>query len=126
MPNINAALGVAQMESLERFLERKRQLVAEYQRLFADLADCKLFIEPSYAKSNYWLNCLILQGEQAIFDQTCLESIFERLAEKDIQTRPFWEPMHKLPMYESCPSMPLSVSESLNSRTVCIPSGPGL
>ncbi|MBX9938489.1 MAG: LegC family aminotransferase [Candidatus Obscuribacterales bacterium] len=126
MPNINAALGVAQMESLERFLERKRQLVAEYQRLFADLADCKLFVEPSYAKSNYWLNCLILQGEQAIFDQTCLESIFERLAEKDIQTRPFWEPMHKLPMYESCPSMPLSVSESLNSRTVCIPSGPGL
>lgn len=119
MPNINAALGLAQLERLPEFLERKRKLVSRYQQAFSGANGVRIFQEPSYAKSNYWLNCLLLDEP----DQDVRDELLHRTNEMQIQTRPTWELMHELSMYRHCPRMDLTVAEGLKARLINIPSG---
>ncbi|HEY5590800.1 MAG TPA: LegC family aminotransferase [Paludibacter sp.] len=115
MPNINAALGVAQLESLNLYLEKKRLLATAYNDFFQD-KKISFFHEPDYCISNYWLNVLLF------------ESVEERnrfLTEsnsKGVMTRPVWELMNKLPMFEKCQCGDLSNSEWLADSIVNIPS----
>lgn len=118
MPNLNAALGCAQLEQLPGFVESKRQLARRYVEVFADVPGVKVVQEPSYAKSNYWLNALILD-EKAGWDR---DRLLEATNSAGITTRPVWVLMHRLPMYEACPRMDLSVAEDLEKRIVNIPS----
>lgn len=118
MPNINAALGCAQLEQLPDFLARKRALAARYRDAFSKVPGVRFFTAPEFSRSNYWLNALIL-------DRKCTAQRDELLAATHaagIMTRPVWTLMHKLPMYRDCPRMDLTVAEDLEARIINIPS----
>lgn len=124
LPNINAAVGLAQMEQLPWFLSKKRTLAEKYKAAISEIDGVKFLKEPGFAKSNYWLNAFILEdGPDSL---STLELILELSNRMSIQTRPLWEPMHTLPMYKQCPRMDLSNAESLRRRVITIPSGASL
>jgi len=118
MPNINAALGCAQLEQLPEFIKLKRALAQRYQQAFADIDGVTIFKEAAFARSNYWLNVLLLNEEYA--DER--DNLLELTNTMGIMTRPAWTLIHKLPMYENCPHMDLSGAESLERRIINLPS----
>ena len=119
MPALNAALGVAQMEQMDKFVTVKRALALRYLEAFKDIEGVKVFKEPEYAESNYWLNALILdKGYEDMRDE-----LLQVTNDAGIMTRPVWTLMNKLEMFKECPKMDLSVSESLEMRVINIPSG---
>lgn len=118
LPNLNAALGCAQMEQLPVFVQRKRALAARYQQAFQGVKGVRFFTEPDFAQSNYWLNTLLLDKENAIE----LDNILEMTNSNGIMTRPAWRLMHRLPMHRDCPRMDLVVAEDLEARLLNIPS----
>ena len=118
MPNLNAALGCAQLENLPIFLERKRELTRHYVEGFKNISGVKVMEESSFAHSNYWLNALLL--DEGVASQR--DVLLQATNANGIMTRPAWILMHHLPMYENCPRMDLSVAESLEKRIVNIPS----
>ncbi len=122
MPNLNAALGCAQLEQLPSLLRRKRALAERYQDAFAGVDGVTFFTEPEFARSNYWLNVLLLKAE----DESQRDAVLERTREAGFETRPTWQLLNTLPMYENCPQMDLSVAESLEKRLINIPSTPTL
>ncbi|MBQ9274250.1 MAG: LegC family aminotransferase [Succinivibrio sp.] len=122
MPNLNAALGCAQLEQLERKLTLKRIVAARYERLFRKVAGFSFVKEPPYCKSNYWLNAILL-------DRSCAElrdDIITALNENGIGSRPVWDLMSSLPMFKDCPRMPCPVAEDISSRLINLPSSPKL
>lgn len=118
MPNINAALGCAQLEQLPNFIDKKRNLARHYQELFGEIQGIRFFSEPDFAKSNYWLNVLILDQEYV----SERDDLLELTNSLGIMTRPTWTLMHKQTMYKDCPRMDLSVAEDLERRIINIPS----
>ena len=118
MPNINAALGVAQLEKLPELLTRKRALAARYQKAFQNIPGVKFFDEPEFAQSNFWLNAILLNRE---FEDG-KDALLEYLNGRGIKARPAWTLMHKLPMFVHCPHMEVPVAEDIESRLVNIPS----
>jgi len=122
LPNINAALGCAQLEKLPEFLSQKRRLAKNYMRAFTDVRGLRFITEPDFAKSNYWLNALLLDSENA----NLRDEILVATNDNHIMTRPAWVPMHQLPMFKGCPRMSLGVAEDLYRRLINIPSSPGL
>lgn len=118
MPNLNAALGCAQMERLPDFLLRKRALAARYQQRFADIAGVRFFTESSEARSNYWLNVLLLNDA----DAGERDVVMQELHQEGFLVRPAWTLMHRLPMYRDCPRMELPVAENLEKRIINLPS----
>lgn len=115
MPNLNAALGVAQLEKLPEFVEDKRNLAKQYQE-WCDACGIKIIIEPVDSRSNYWLNAIVLN------DRSERDAFLEYTYNNEIMTRPAWNPMHNLPMYSECPHGPLDNTEWLSERIVNIPS----
>jgi perosamine synthetase len=122
LPNLNAALGVAQLERLPAAVEEKRRLASVYQDAFGDVEGVRVFAEPAGARSNYWLNALLLDAP----DEAARDALLERTNGAGIMTRPAWTPMHRLPMYADAPRMPTPVSDALVERIVNIPSSPAL
>lgn len=118
MPNINAALGCAQLENIEKFLKNKRALAKKYQEAFENLEGVSFFKEPEYAKSNYWLNTIILNEEYSFIRDLLLV----KTNSQKIGTRPPWMLLNKLPMFRDCPSMDLKTSEYLEKSIINIPS----
>lgn len=119
LPNINAALGCAQLEQLSSMLDNKRLLFTRYRDAFSELPGVQLYQEPQFAKSNYWLNVLILDKEYT--DER--DHLLTLLNENGVMARPVWKPMHQLEMYRDCPRMNVSCAESLARRIINIPSG---
>lgn len=115
MPNLNAALGCAQMENLTGFLEKKRHLARQYQEFFKD-ADTTFVVEPENCRSNYWLNAIICA------DKTHRDNVLEGTNKGQVMTRPIWTLMTKLPMYENALQDHLGNSKWLEERVVNIPS----
>ncbi|MBK8759906.1 MAG: LegC family aminotransferase [Sulfuritalea sp.] len=122
LPNINAALGCAQIEQLSEFVRRKRELAAAYRNAFFGVSGLVFFTEPAGACSNYWLNALML--DQA--STGCRDGLLDAFNAHGIMARPVWSLMHRLPMYQNCPRMPLEVAEDLERRLINIPSSPFL
>ena len=122
MPNLNAALGCAKLEQIPSFIKRKRPLADRYREDFADAEGVSFFEEPDGARSNYWLNVLLLNPETA--DHR--DAVLEHTNASGFMTRPTWTLMNKLPMYSDCPHMDLSTAQSLERRLVNIPSTPTL
>jgi perosamine synthetase len=118
LPNIKAALGVAQLEQLPEFVARKRRLTARYAEAFAGVTGVKLFTETSFAQSNYWLNALLLDDP----DVARRNALLDYLNASGIGARPVWHLMHELPLYAACPRMAMPVAENLAARIVNIPS----
>jgi len=111
-------LGLAQIEKLDGFVEKKRILAEKYKESLKDVEEIEFFVEPGYARSNYWLNAIILNKEYT----DARDEILEETNKNGIMTRPVWKLMHKLEMFKDCPRMDLSVSESLEKRIINIPS----
>jgi len=118
MPNINAALGCAQLEQIDKFLSNKRRLAKKYAEAFHRVPSAHWFAEPDGSASNYWLQTILLDkvatGKK--------ESLLMALKESGYESRPVWTPNHLLFPYASCPKSPLGVTESLADRIVNIPS----
>lgn len=118
MPNINAALGCAQLEELPEFLKKKRALAENYRKAFKGNKAVDFFLEPIFSKSNYWFNALLLKSEMAhLRDRLLL-----LLNDNNIMSRPIWNLMYTLKMYRDCPRMDCSVAEDIGRRLVNIPS----
>lgn len=117
LPNLNAALGCAQMELLPKFLEKKRELALRYKNLFKGL-DYEFIAEPNYAKSNYWLNAIICP------DVIRRDALIKETNANGIMTRPIWKLMQRLPMFESAFRGSLENSKYFESRVINIPSSP--
>lgn len=115
LPNLNAALGCAQMESLPRLLESKRTIASAYVEFFA-ASNIAFVKEPAQAKSNYWLNALILE------DKSARDVFLKELNEAGVMSRPVWRLMNELTMFHDCQSTDLFNSKWLEKRVVNIPS----
>ena len=122
MPNLNAALGCAQLEQLPELLRSKRRLYRAYSKVFSDIHEVQLFQEPHSCQSNYWLQTIRL-NEEFIF---CQNEIIENCLNENISVRPVWKPLHLLPMYYNSPASPLPVTDNLSKRIINIPSSAGL
>lgn len=116
MPNINAALGCAQIEQLPRFIAVKRQKALDYAAYFAN-TDWKFLTEPENTVSNYWL-CAVLTNSREERD-----AFLEASNADGVMTRPVWEPLHTQPMYRHCLRGNLQVSIDIAERLVNLPSG---
>jgi perosamine synthetase len=115
MPNINAALGIAQLEHLPEFLRNKRETSDKYQEFFRN-TQWRFFSEPENAQSNYWLNVILLN------DYKERDEFLKYTNEKGIMTRPAWQLMNKLPMFENYQTDNLINAKFLADRLVNIPS----
>lgn len=118
LPNLNAALGCAQLEQLPGFILRKRKLAARYQQAFAAVQGVEFLAEPAGTESNFWLNALVLAPEHA----ARRDDLLAALNDAGYMARPIWTLMHRLPMYAGCPRMPVAMAESLEERVVNVPS----
>jgi perosamine synthetase len=123
LPNLNAALGCAQLEQLEGFLAKKRELAARWQARFpAHHPHVRFVAEPPGTTSNYWLNAVLLEpGVQHLRDD-----LLNLTNAQGIMTRPAWTLMHRLPMFAACPKAPTPVAEAIEARLLNLPSSPFL
>ncbi|CAH8242036.1 LegC family aminotransferase [Vibrio aestuarianus] len=117
MPNLNAALGCAQMEVIEQYLKQKRLLAESYKHFFNG-TDFKFISEPEYAQSNYWLNAIICP------DVESREQILNETNNAGVMTRPIWQLLHRLPMFKGALRGDLSYSEFIEARLINLPSTP--
>lgn len=120
MPNINAALGVAQLESLDELIRKKRMLHSVYQSFVSVIPGIELIKEKEYSRSNYWLQTIRLNDVNAIEDWLL------GLNEAGIMSRPVWTPLHELPMYRDCPKDDLTHTEKLKKVLINVPSSSSL
>jgi dTDP-4-amino-4,6-dideoxygalactose transaminase len=122
MPNLNAALGCAQLEQVPSFITSKRSLYNRYKDAFFGIPDVRLMEEPRGCESNYWLQTLILA--ENVENQR--DGLLQATNDAGLITRPAWRLMHQLRPYQECPRAPLPVAESLAKRLINIPSSAGL
>lgn len=116
MPNINAALGCAQLENLDKYIESKRQVAAEYEEFFKNIDDIEFFVDTPNTFSNYWLNAVIMKDKEAQLD------FLQQTNDNGVMTRPIWELMNRLPMFDNCENDGLKNTIWFADRVVNIPS----
>lgn len=115
MPNLNAALGCAQLEQLEMFISAKRQLAHHYAELLAN-GEYEFVSEPENCRSNYWLNAVVCDSKQQ------RDALLKSTNDKGVMTRPIWALMNHLKMFEQCRRGELPNAEWLEERVVNLPS----
>jgi len=115
LPNLNAALGCAQLEQLETFIANKRELAARYADHFRD-SNLQFVTEPADCRSNYWLNAVICES------QAQRDALLKATNDAGVMTRPIWALMNHLTMYSNCRRGDLSNAEWLEARVVNLPS----
>jgi perosamine synthetase len=118
LPNINAALGCAQLERLPDMLKRKRQLAQAYATAFSGMADFSFVREPEGCSSNYWLHAIALVAK----NESRRDDLLAAANDAGYHCRPVWRLMHRLPMYAACPRAPLPVAERLERSLINLPS----
>jgi perosamine synthetase len=123
LTNIQAAMGYAQMELVPEFVEIKRKIAAGYKNGLAGVPGISTMIEPSYARSVFWLNTILVDEENYGMDSRAL---MKKLGQRGIQARPLWEPLHKSLAHESAQSLGGEVAADLNRRALSLPSSVGL
>lgn len=116
MPNINAALGCAQLEEIDHILANKRETAEKYKQFFSDKENIQFFTEPEGSKSNYWLNAVLLNDKEAQL------KFLEYTNDHAVMTRPIWELMNRLPMFKDCETDGLQNTVWFADRVVNIPS----
>jgi aminotransferase in exopolysaccharide biosynthesis len=117
MPNLNAALGCAQLESLESFLIAKKIIANSYREFFAD-TEAKFIAQPEYAESNYWLNAILCA------DEISKNELLEYSNNHGVNMRPVWKLMYKLPMFSNAIKGEMGNAEKIESLLVNLPSSP--
>ena len=122
MPNILAAMGCAQLESIDEYIKIKRENAAYYNELLKDVKGIALSIEKEWAKNVYWLYSIVVEDEYGINR----DQLIKILAENRIESRPFFIPVHEMPPYVDCKHGDLSVTEELSRKGINLPSSVGL
>lgn len=120
LPDLNAALGCAQLERLTALLAAKRRLAARYAEALGPIEGLTLVREPTDCESNHWLNAILLD------DAGKRDPLLEALHAAGIRARPLWTLLPTLPIYAAAPRTDLSVAEDLERRVICLPSSPDL
>jgi perosamine synthetase len=115
LPNLNSALGLAQMEQLDSFIVNKRKLANDYHKFFSQ-AGLTFMLEPPDSFSNYWLNTLIMNDKEE------RDQFLDHTNKNGVMTRPAWTLMNRLPMFQDCFRADLPNAEWLSDRIVNIPS----
>lgn len=118
MPNLNAALGCAQLERIDDLLSAKRALYARYASAFSEVPGVRLFSEPAGCTSNYWLQTLML-------DEACAEqrdAVLAATNDAGFMTRPVWTLMNRMKHFAACPSMNTATARSIERRVINLPS----
>ena len=123
MNNIAAAIGVAQMEQLDSFIDKKRQIASMYSESLQDLADCSLMEEAKYAFSTFWLYTLLVHDSVVDNDS---RQVIRELQKFGIQSRPIWRPAHRQKMYQDCVYYGANCADRINALGVQLPSSVGL
>ena len=116
MPNINAALGCAQLEHIEEYVASKREIAKAYEEFFKEIPEIEFFVDTPDTRSNYWLNVVILKDKDAQLN------FLEYTNDNGVMTRPIWELMNRLPMFEKCENDGLQNTIWFADRVVNIPS----
>lgn len=116
MPNINAALGCAQLEHIEEYVADKRATAATYRDYFSRMDGIEFFVEPENTRSNYWLNAVLLPNREE------QQAFLQYTNDNGIMTRPIWELMNRLSMFENCETDGLKNTQMFADRVVNIPS----
>jgi perosamine synthetase len=118
MPNLNAALGCAQLNRLHEFLKSKRSLFEKYLEQMCSIDGLQLLSEPNNCSSNYWLQAIILdEANLALRDK-----ILAILNDTGLMSRPAWTGIHKLCPFQDCPRMDMSTTDCLEKRIINLPS----
>lgn len=115
LPNLNAALGCAQMENLSAFLENKRETASRYKSFLAE-TPYKFWNEPDGSRSNFWLNAIVLESKEQ------RDALLEFSSSRGVLMRPMWELMNTLPAFKDCQKTELQNSRFYSDRIVCLPS----
>ncbi|WP_367237602.1 LegC family aminotransferase [Pseudomonas sp. Rh2] len=115
LPNLNAALGCAQLEQLEKFISSKRALALQYAQFFKG-SELQFFEEPADCRSNYWLNAVVCDSREQ------RDALLKATNDSGVMTRPIWKLMSHLPSYAKCLRGDLANSEWLEERIVNLPS----
>lgn len=118
LPNLNAALGVAQLEQLGELLRKKRKLAQSYVNGFEDFSFGTIFTTPDFKESNHWLNTLILNPEFCEYR----DEIISICHAEGVRLRPVWDLMTELPMFRDCPSADISTAKKISLRIINLPS----
>ena len=126
LPNLNAALGVAQLEELDRRLEAKRVLAKRYVQAFDGISGVELVAEPPGCHSNNWLVSLRFTSEDPGLAEAQRFQLLDIAHAAGLLLRPIWKPLHQLPMYQACPAGSLVVAENQAVRLLNLPSSPQL
>ena len=116
MPNLNAAVGCAQLEQLDSYLKFKRELFIEYKKIITGYNEIRLLEESKFAQSNYWLQTIIFENDINV------EEVIETFNDNGMSCRPAWKPLHLLSYMLDFPREIMCVAESLNRRIINIPS----
>ena len=122
MPNVNAAIGLGQIEGIDVKLAKKRKLTELYLEAFSGLSGVRIFRESAYAKSNYWLQVMTLDEENF----WARDEILKQCQQCGLFVRPAWMPIHQLKPFRQCPQMNLDVTNLCAKSVINLPSSPSL
>ncbi len=120
MPNINAALGCAQIEKIKTILKYKKKITTKYQKEFKSVKDIDFINQPKGCKSNYWLNTIKIKNLKILNR----DKILNELNKNSFECRPAWKLLHKLKMFQKCPKSKLNNSIKLEAELITLPSSP--
>jgi len=123
LTNIQAAMGVAQLEQLNDYITAKRRIAFTYSQAFSELPGIVPMQEAEWAFSTFWMYTVLVNPEECSIDSRVL---LQKLDKKGIQTRPLWQPIHLSPAYAGCQSYHCDVAEQLNRNALSLPSSVGL
>jgi dTDP-4-amino-4,6-dideoxygalactose transaminase len=129
MSNIVAAIGLGQLENLERIIVRKRAIFESYRRLLEDAGEIEFMPEAHYGSCTRWLTVLRLREGRAAAAGAPSERVMRIIAaleRENIESRPVWKPMHMQPVFQGCRVYGGDVDEAIFAGGVCLPSGTGL
>ena len=116
MTNLQAAIGVAQLEKLDKFIEKKRKIAKFYNGLLKDVKGVSLPPEEPWAKNVYWMYSVLIEDDYGL----TRNELIEEYRKRNIETRPFFNPIHTMPPYKSTESHP--VAEKLSEKGINLPS----
>jgi len=123
LTNIQAALGCAQLEKLDEFIEKKRSIASRYEDGFRNIAGVTLMRQAAWAESIFWLYTILIDEAEFGMDS---RTLLKKLEERGIQTRPLWQPMHRSPVHRNHESFHCETADWIHARALSLPCSVGL
>lgn len=123
LTNIQAALGVAQLEKIEDFISRKRAIAQTYREALCNLPAVRLMPSPPHTEPTYWLYTVLLSEATGLSER---KAVIQQLRDMGVEARPLWHTIHNLPPYRGSQAYQIEHSVRLYERGVSLPSSVGL